>query len=230
MLNELIRRSASSIAFRLARQAEQAARRLRKLDLRQMGLRGDIRTWTSTRELAKLYELAAACPQGGNIVEIGSYLGASTSYLAAGGAQKGVHLTCLDTWQNETIPEGERDTFPEFERNIAGARKMITIIRKRSAELTLEELRLPIHLAFLDADHSYESTKADAAAVLPLMALEGIVAFHDVVTFPGVAKALGEILIQGEWCLDGHVDTMSWIRRANWSEWAKKADGKEAGA
>jgi hypothetical protein len=94
---------------------------------------------------------------------------------------------------------------------------MITIVRKRSADLVPGDVRLPVHLAFLDADHSYKSTKSDAHAVLPLMAPEGIVAFHDSANFRGVARALGEILGAGEWRLAGHVDNMSWIRRADWA-------------
>lgn len=217
MLHDLTRRIYRSAAFRLHRLAAQFDRRGRELDFQRLGLRDDIKTWTSKDELATLHRLASEVPAGGHIVEIGSYLGASTCYLAAGAAARGAHLVCLDTWQNETIPEGERDTFPEFQRNIAGAASMITVVRKRSAELVPGDLRLPVHLAFLDADHSYESTRADAVAMLPMMAPEGIVAFHDSANFRGVARALGEIMTAGEWCLAGHVDNMSWIRRASWA-------------
>lgn len=45
-------------------------------------------------------------------VEIGSYLGASSCYIAASkNCQK---LYCIDTWANEGMSEGLRDTFDEF--------------------------------------------------------------------------------------------------------------------
>jgi hypothetical protein len=68
-----------------------------------------IKTWTSQRELRELYRLAASCPTGATAVEIGSWLGGSAIYLAAGLKQVHGRLVCVDTWNNETMPEGERD-------------------------------------------------------------------------------------------------------------------------
>src|SRR5215472_1171352 len=78
-----------------------------------------IHTFTTREELAALADLALCVPAGGRILEIGSYLGASTCYLAAGALGRNVSITCIDTWQNENMPDGVRDTLGEFRRNLA---------------------------------------------------------------------------------------------------------------
>lgn len=221
MLNGFSRRIFRSAACRLKWYGRCANRRLLDLEFAHLGLaRTDtIQTWTLPNELEALYRLAAECPPDANIVEIGSYLGAATCHLAAGAAAKGARIVCIDTWHNETMPDGERDTLAEFQRNTSGVARMITMIRKPSAEVKPSELPQPIHLAFIDADHAYEATKSDAALLLPLMAPDGAVAFHDTAAFDGVSRALAEILLTREWSLAGHVDNLTWIRRAEWSPW-----------
>ena len=46
---------------------------------------------------------------------------------------------------------------------------------------------LPLGFVYIDADHSYEATKHDANFIAPHMGPNGIMAFHDSTTFPGVA-------------------------------------------
>lgn len=210
-----------SVAFRLRHYAGLAEERLMELRLRQGGGQAarSIPTWTSKAELRALYHLAAGVPVAGCIVEIGSYLGASTCYLGAGSAGNDARITCIDTWKNETMPEGQRDTFAEFQRNTSGFRDRLIIVRKTSAEVLPEDLPASIHLAFIDADHSYEATKADAALIMPRVAAAGIIAFHDTCTFAGVSRVLGEILAGNEWCLAGHVENLTWIRPAALSQW-----------
>ncbi len=219
LTRRLAHRACRSAASRFRHYASLADRRQLDLQLARLQLDGGIPTWTSRAELEALYRLAKECPRGGAIVEIGSYLGASTCYLAAGAQGKDARIFCIDTWGNETMPDGERDTFNRFRSNIAGVEKMVTVVRKRSAELRSDDVPQPVHLAFIDADHSYEATKADADFLLPLMAADGVVAFHDTSTFAGVSRALGEILIAGEWCVAGHADHLTWFQRAHWSPW-----------
>jgi predicted O-methyltransferase YrrM len=176
-------------------------------------------TFTNKRELKALYQLAAACPHGTVALEIGSYLGASSCYIAAGLAQVNGYLICVDTWNNETMPEGERDTFAEFQKNTSGLQHRITTIRKRSEEISNDEIRSPLNLVFIDGDHSYAGVKNDFECVQKWILEDGIIAFHDFShhNFEGVSRVIGEALASGRWMIAGQVETLVWIKRAKWS-------------
>jgi len=176
----------------------------------------DIRTFTTPEELHALMNLAVFLPPNATVLEIGSYLGASTCHLAAGLMTNGGTIYCVDTWNNETMPDGTLDTMAEFSRNTQPVASMIRTVRKRSSDLTAADIKLPVDLAFIDGDHSYAAANADTLMVLPWIAPHGIIAFHDTGTFEGVSRTLGELLATGKWCLSGHVNNLSWIRRPNW--------------
>ena len=173
-----------------------------------------IPSYTKQHELNTLYKLASYCPQGAKAVEIGSHLGASACYIAAGLARVQGHLFCVDTWNNETVPEGEQDTFGFFSNNTRQINNAITAIRKRSEELNPAEVETPLSFAFIDADHSYAAVRTDFVKISQWIHPGGVVAFHDSSSiFPGVPKVIGEALASGEWILAGYVDTLCWISR-----------------
>jgi predicted O-methyltransferase YrrM len=175
-----------------------------------------ISTWTSKRELVCLYRLASSLRQDAVVLEIGSHLGASACYLAAGIKKRGGHLYCVDTWQNETMPEGPMDTYAAFRTNVGSLADVITMIRKPSGSLTGDDIQTPIDLAFIDGDHSYDAVATDFALISPWMAQNGIVAFHDVgvAVFPGVGQVFGEAVASGGWRPEGAVKSLAWLRRA----------------
>ena len=176
-----------------------------------------IPTFTSKDELATLLNLALGIPNGGAAIEIGSYLGASTCYIAAGLRTQGGKLTCIDTWQNETMPEGLLNTMELFEQNVAPVREYLKLMRVDSMKLDLKEVAQQFHLAFIDGDHSYHSAKADFANVSPWISDNGIVAFHDFSSFQGVSRVVGEVLATGMWRLEGTVSNLLWIRKTNFA-------------
>ncbi len=179
-----------------------------------------------TAELQTLYELASCCPPTSKGLEIGSHLGKSACYLAAGLAKVCGHLYCVDTWNNETMPDGKRDTFADFLTNTHAFQYMITPIRKKSSELSVKDMTLPVDIVFIDADHSYSAVKADFTGVKKWLAEDGLIIFHDFGTsyFEGVSRVVGEALASGEWMLAGLVDTLVWIKPARWSNppWVKR--------
>lgn len=221
------------ITERCARFIGKRARRLEagvlRQRMREAGAAGatSIFTHMSDEELEVLYRLARECPPGANVLEVGSYLGASTSYLAAGLTSVGGRLYCCDTWQNETMGEGPRDTFAEFLANTEGLHCELVPIRKRSVELTTHDLRLPLHLAFVDGDHSYEAVKCDFDLIAPWIAPDGVIAFHDFSHshFPGVTRLVGEALASGDWVAKGFADSLVWLRRADWRTPSTSQDG-----
>jgi len=176
-----------------------------------------IQTWTTRLELRALFTLASMCPPGAVALEIGSYLGASSCYLAAGLSLVGGRLICVDTWQNDTIPEGTRDTFAEFEANTAGVRSYITTIRARSDAIPSADLPERLHLVFLDGDHSYQAVHAEVERFGSRIVEGGTLVFHDAIAFEGVARVIGEALAGGQWQFGGHVDNLIWLRRVRWT-------------
>jgi predicted O-methyltransferase YrrM len=186
--------------------------------LRRMGLEhaSRIKTYTTRDELKILFRLAAWLPSGSGILEIGSYTGASACYLGAGVSQVGGHLYCVDTWNNETMPEGTRDTFSEFRQNTRSIEHLITIIRKRSDEIEEKDFNHTIRLAFIDGDHGYEQVAGDFAKVDSIISEDGIIAFHDCIMYKGVSCFIGDLLSGGEWMLIGHLGNLLWMKKAQW--------------
>jgi predicted O-methyltransferase YrrM len=179
-----------------------------------------IPTFTTRRELRALYKLAAACPAETIALEIGSHLGASACYLAAGLSTVHGKLYCVDTWQNETMLDGPKDTYADFQRNIQGLRDIIIPIRKASFELTQQDIETPVGMIFIDGDHRYAAVKHDFTLVKQWLASEGIIVFHDFSheNFEGVTRVVGEALASGEWMFEGLVDSLAWIKRANFQQ------------
>ena len=175
---------------------------------------GGIKTFTAHDELAALYDLAKALPDNAVVLEVGSYLGASACMLGLAMRGGRGRIVCVDTWNNETMPEGILDTLAAFRDNTLAFRDMISVVRKRSVDIGLQDVPGPVDLAFIDGDHSFEGVKADIARVVPLMAPAGVIAFHDAAggCFPGVSRALGELLAEGRFVFMGATRTLAWVK------------------
>ena len=186
-------------------------RELEKVSLSQAK---HIYTHMTNRELNTLYDLATGCGIHANVLEIGSYLGASSCYLVTPLARQDSHLFCVDTWENQTMPEGERDTFSEFSKNTSSLSEYITPVRKRSDDLNESDIIYPLNLVFIDGDHSYMAVKSDYDKVASWIIEGGILAFHDCTYYESVSRVVGEILASGSWQLAGHVDNLVWLRKA----------------
>lgn len=171
-------------------------------------------SYTMPAELCALHKLASECPHDAAVIEIGAHLGASTCFLASGLSARGGRLFSVDTWMNDAMPDGQHDTFERFQHNTQVAGAHITPVRKRSQELEAEDLRIPLALAFIDGDHSYEAVRADFRCISKWMAPGGVVAFHDASgRFPGVTRVIGEALESGLWSIAGRVETLLWLKR-----------------
>lgn len=78
-----------------------------------------------------LYWLAGRIPCGGLAVEIGSFKGKSSSFLAAG-LSSCARLACVDTWRNEAMPyDAPSDSLAEFLENTNLYHNSIIITRSR---------------------------------------------------------------------------------------------------
>lgn len=144
------------------------------------------------RERYQLFKLAASRSK---ILEIGSYVGASAACFGAAkkpGEQSEIY--CIDTWQNDAMTEGKKDTYKEFQANIAPFKQWIVPVRGFSTNV-IEEIRLKtktLDLLFIDGDHSYEGAKADWEAYKPFLKSGSVVVFHDCGWAEGVQRVIDE--------------------------------------
>lgn len=166
----------------------------------------DVQGFLDPLEGYTLYHLAKKGPSRGAIVEIGSLFGRSTCWLAAGACDaKRDKVVAVDHFLGS--PEHQSDgsapiselanggsTYPKFIANLQrfNLREWVDVRVGNSLQIAAA-WQLPIRLLFIDGDHSYEASKADADAWCKFVAVGGLVAFHDVGVFQGVTDCFGEL-------------------------------------
>jgi predicted O-methyltransferase YrrM len=153
-----------------------------------------IPTHMTFEERLKLFEVGMTLlPQPFVACEVGSYVGASTGFLAAAASLRDGHLHAVDTWMNDAMPhEASRDTWQEFLDNTARFHRWITPHRGQSHEVK-HEVPSPLDFLFIDGDHSHEGVLADLKSFEPKLKPGGILAMHDF-DYDTVRSALGEYL------------------------------------
>jgi predicted O-methyltransferase YrrM len=165
-----------------------------------------IEGWLHPLEGYFLHVLAAEGPGVGEIVEIGSYLGRSTAYLASGSkSAKREKVTAVDHFRGSSehqagqekesrVLQEEGTTFPRFQSNMQrlGLGIQVTPL-VASSEEAVRDWGKPIRLLFIDADHSYEASRQDFEWWSPFVVPGGMVCFHDIGHWPGVTRFYQEL-------------------------------------
>lgn len=143
---------------------------------------------------------AAQLPFGdGHIVEIGSYKGGSSVYLAKPMCLNNdpYLLYCVDTFKGYG---GHEDTLAEFHRNLARAdvTGKVVAIQNTSEFAGKNWVNGPIRLLFIDALHTYEAVKQDFETWSPFLIPGGGLIFHDYNDInPGVKQFVDELILAG---------------------------------
>ncbi len=152
-------------------------------------------------EGARLFELAAASAALGPCLEVGSYCGKSTVYLAAAVAAADGQVFAIDHHRgSEEHQLGEEyhdsslydaqvekmDTFPEFRRNLdrAGLSEVVVPI-VAGTRAAGRHWQTPLGMVFIDGGHSEEAALTDYRTWAPHIVPGGILAIHDI--FPNPA-------------------------------------------
>lgn len=151
-------------------------------------------------EGAALYQQALAATRLGPCLEIGSYCGKSTIYLAAACRQNSALVYAVDhhggseehqlgeEYHDPELYDAEEavmDSFREFRRNLrrAGLSSQVVPIVAPSS-LAARHWTIPLGMLFIDGGHSLASALTDyrswAAHVMP----GGILAIHDIFPDP----------------------------------------------
>lgn len=188
------------------------------LRLRRHGLQRHMRVFSHSTpaERLALFQMTKQLRPGARALEIGSHIGSSALFICAGLKHGGGHLVCVDTWMNQTMPDGEKDTLAEFKSNTAPYADMITMVRKYSRELTPEDIGGPLDFVFIDGDHSESAVRTDFRLIVPFVKPSGLIAFHDLRSnYPGVNMVVGAAMATGEWLLVQLVGTLCIIRKSH---------------
>ena len=178
------------------------------LEFYQMSIRTrEIEGWLDDMQGYVLSLMAEQGPGVGEIVEIGSFKGKSTCWLAYGAKSAGREkVTAIDpfTGSPEHQPGEELSdpdleelgsTFPSFEKNL---RTMdlydhVAPIVATSCDAAKDWDR-PVRLLFIDGDHSYEGSKQDFDLWVPRVVPGGLIALHDIGHWDGVTRFYRELM------------------------------------
>lgn len=157
-------------------------------------------------QLLAIYRLAATWPVRGDTVELGAWVGLTTSYLATAAALHGnEHVYAVDTFEGTreggavypSIARFGGNTLEAFGAQVARAASTgrVTPLIGRTTEVASRYPGRAIRFLLVDADHSYAGVRADYAAWLPHMAPGGLMVFHDYL-MGGVAQFVDVDLAQ----------------------------------
>ena len=142
---------------------------------------------------------------GAHFVEVGSWRGRSTAYLAVNIANSGknIKLDAVDTWRgsldeevHQKDPSVVNDTlYDEFLANMVPVKHIVNPVRMDSKEAVNLYKDNSLDFVMIDAGHDYESVKTDIENFLKKVRPGGMIAGDDhSIYFPGVQRAVGELL------------------------------------
>lgn len=150
-----------------------------------------------------LRAFAAAVPAGRAIVEVGSFKGKSTAFLADGSrVGGGARVFAVDPWDLPGNPYGKHGfSAPEvreaFESQLKACRLWgrVTPVRAFSVDAAAAYDGPPIGLLYIDGDHEERAVRADVAAWSPHLAADHVLVFDDLDTKrnPGVRVVVDEL-------------------------------------
>jgi hypothetical protein len=147
---------------------------------------------------ALLFHLAAHSSGTGRVVEIGSFMGRSTLWLAHGLRRAGHgRVFSIDPHEGRERPDIQPgvESFQAFLDNIRrqDLADFVEPVRDRSQNVARTWIE-PIRLLWIDGSHRYEDVLADLEGFAGHVLVGGYVALHDTRgrRFPGVRRAMLE--------------------------------------
>jgi MMP 1-O-methyltransferase len=147
-----------------------------------------------------LYQAVVEYVDHGPVLEVGSYCGKSTIYLAAAARTRGAHVITVDHHRGSEEHQpgweyhdpglvdphvGRLDTLATFRRTIAdaGLEDQVVAIVAPSA-VAASFWRSPLELVFIDGGHTDQAATTDYEGWAPWVALGGALLIHDVFPDP----------------------------------------------
>lgn len=166
----------------------------------------------SFAERGYLFQLASDLPANAQVVEVGSWMGASTCFIAGGLKGERAKIFAVDNFQGISTCGEDAAWYNRHFKQI-GAHSTLNLFRANFAALGFTPRSEPIvsdsiaaaqllapqsgaiDLIFIDGDHSYAACKADIEAWAPFLKAGGVMAFHDFGSrADGVTRAIFEAI------------------------------------
>jgi len=157
----------------------------------------------SVEEGEYLMSLASQIQLGGQVVEIGSYCGKSTCYIAAGlllSNNTSAKLHAIDLWTKGGTKSSKYHTEETWETWKRYVNKFefggLVIPHMTTSMKAVSKRKKPIDMLFLDGSHKYQSIHEDWREWKKFLFPGSIIAFHDYAEkWPGVMKVIDEEVI-----------------------------------
>lgn len=160
-----------------------------------------IHGWFDFQDIyTKAVETAA---NGAHFVEIGSWKGKSSAYMAVEIINSGkiIKFDCVDVWTGKgAIGEYDEDLdvkhqtlYEAFQKNMAPVNGYFSPVRMLSTDAVKKYEDESLDFIFIDGSHDYESVKEDIKNWLPKLKKGGLFAGHDYF-HPDVNRAVNELL------------------------------------
>ena len=150
--------------------------------------------WLTELEAAYLAQLASKSLVA---IEVGSWMGRSTCAIAAN--IQG-YVWAIDTWKGSAehapmLADKPSDwLYERFLANTQGLPIVPLMLPSVDAAVLFRRTGTRADMIFIDANHTYESVKADIEAWMPLLVDGGVLCGHDFdpVYWPGIVQAVKE--------------------------------------
>jgi len=152
-----------------------------------------------------LYSLCVIQEARGDVVEIGSWQGRSTSFLARAVRDSGNgHFFAIDHFKGNVGKEaayvvGEVDLSDLKDRFLSNMKSLeldssVNLLDMTTAEAAREFKREQVRFLFVDGDHTYEGVSQDIQLFFPLLCPNAVIVFDDFSNaFPGLLKAVEDL-------------------------------------
>lgn len=151
-------------------------------------------------EAQALYQHALSSSQHGPVLEVGSYCGKSTLYLAQAAKQNSSVVFAVDHHRgSEEHQLGEEyhdadlydsstglmDSFKEFRKNMRACDVEDTVVPiVAPSKIAAKQWHTPLAMVFIDGGHSFEAAETDYRSWASHIKIGGILAIHDLFPNP----------------------------------------------
>lgn len=157
--------------------------------------------WCSPEQFDLYKEVAHTFPKNSRIVEVGAWLGKSTSFMAVEmlAAKNTLDFYVVDHWlgssEHQHLPE-TATVYESFIKNMEPVQELLTVIKKPSIEAAKDFEDSSLDFVFIDAEHTYDALISDITAWLPKLKPGGTLAGDDWDNdnFVDVSKAVTNLL------------------------------------